>query len=90
MDDEFGGELDIAVYATTPSEMPVLYIVEAKKYDFDQGRAQLYPQLKICFESGVKDESWTNAIYGVITTAHQGSYMNCLNSGILGIFFSLQ
>jgi hypothetical protein len=44
------GELDIVIHAKIPSMIPVLYIVEAKRNDIIHGRAQLYPQLKMCYE----------------------------------------
>jgi hypothetical protein len=69
--EEFGGPMDIAIYATTPSRMPVVYIVEAKKHNIDQGRAQLYPQLKVCYEEAKKEEKWDHPIYGVISTVNQ-------------------
>jgi hypothetical protein len=67
--EEYGGPMDIAIHAKTPSKMPVVYIVEAKKSDADQGRAQLYPQLKFCYEQGKAKEEWDHPIYGVISTA---------------------
>jgi hypothetical protein len=46
--------------AKTPSsEMPVVYIVEAKKSDVDQGRAQLYPQMK---------EAWDHPVFNELLT----------------------
>jgi hypothetical protein len=68
-DEEFGGPLDVVVYADTPSKLPVVYVVEAKKFDIDQGRAQLYPQSKVCHELAIKEENWNHPIFGVITTA---------------------
>jgi hypothetical protein len=65
---EYGDPFDIVIYALTPSEMPVIYIVEAKMNDIEQGRAQLYPQLKVCYELAKKKENWDNPIYGAIST----------------------
>jgi hypothetical protein len=69
--EEYGGPVDIAVYALTPSKMPVVYVVEAKKRDVDQGRAQLYPQLKLCYELAKREEEWENPIYGAISTVKE-------------------
>ena len=69
-DDQTGGYLDIAVYAKTPSKLPVLYIVEAKEYDMNQGRAQLYPQLRLCYRANLK-RKWKHPIYGVVTRANE-------------------
>jgi hypothetical protein len=55
-DEEFGGPLDVVVYAYTPSRLPVVCVVEAKKCDMNQGRSQLYPQLKVCHELALKEE----------------------------------
>lgn len=60
--------MDIAIYAYTPSKIPVVYIVEAKKSDIDRGRAQLYPQLKACYEQAKNEENWDSPIYGAIST----------------------
>ena len=51
--------------------MPVLYIVEARKDDLFQGRAQLYLQMKVCYELAVKEKDWKHPIYGVTTTAER-------------------
>jgi hypothetical protein len=67
-EEEYGGPIDIVIYAYTPSMMPVLYIVEAKKNDIDQGRAQLYPQLKVCYEQAQRKENWEKPIFGAIST----------------------
>lgn len=58
----------IEIYTLTPSEMPVLCQVETKKSDIEQGRAQLYPQLKACYELAKENEGWDNPIYGIIST----------------------
>ena len=62
-DEQFGGEMDMVIHAYTPSKIPVVYIVEAKKYDIDQGRAQLYPQMKLCHELARKEEKWDYPIF---------------------------
>jgi hypothetical protein len=49
--------------------MPVMNIVVAKESDFYLGRAQLYPQLKICYEQARLKENWESPIFGVISTA---------------------
>jgi len=68
-DEQFGGTMDIVLHADTPSTMPVVYVVEAKKEDMNQGRAQLYPQLKVCHELARKEENWNHSIFGAISTA---------------------
>jgi hypothetical protein len=60
--------IDLKVCAKNYSHAPVVYIVEAKKGDIDQGRAQLYLQLKICYEIAKQEEKWEFPIYGVIST----------------------
>jgi hypothetical protein len=65
--EEQGLTAEMYIYAD-PSEMPVMFIVEARKHDIDQGRAQLYPQSKICYEYAKENENWDHPIYGVITT----------------------
>jgi hypothetical protein len=67
---DFGGALDVAVCAKTYSENPVVYIIEAKKGDLQQGRAQLYLQLNLCHEISKKEQNWDYPIYGVISTGH--------------------
>jgi hypothetical protein len=70
-DEQFGGQIDMVVHADTLSKLPVVYIVEAKKNDINQGRAQLYPQLKICHELAKKEENWDHPIFGVISTVKE-------------------
>jgi hypothetical protein len=70
-DEEYGGPMDISIYAKTPSKMPVMHIVEAKKNDFNQGRAQLYPQLKVCYQLANAKEEWGHPIYGAISTVRE-------------------
>jgi hypothetical protein len=64
-------ELDIVIHADTISKIPVVFIVKAKKNDLDQGRAQLYPQLKDCYELNKKEEDWDHPIFGVISTVKE-------------------
>ncbi len=74
-DEDFGGLLDVVVYTNTPSNMPVVYVVGAKKSDIDQGRAQLYPQLKVCHELAIQEENWNHPIFGVISTAELWTFV---------------
>ncbi len=69
--EQFGGELDMVIHAYTPTKIPVVCIVEAKKNDINQGRAQLYPQLKICHDLAKKVENWNHPVYGVISTVKE-------------------
>jgi len=69
--EEYGRPVDIAVYALTPSKMPAVYVVEVKKSDVDEGRAQLYPQLKLCYELSKKEEDWEHPIFRAISTVKE-------------------
>lgn len=73
-DEEFGGSLNAMVYADTPSKLPVVYVVEAEKYDMDHGRAQLYPQVKL-LRTGYKEGNWNDPIFGVISTAELWTFV---------------
>jgi hypothetical protein len=58
------------IAANIPMKIPIVYIVEARKMDMNQGRAQLYPQLKVCYELAKEEEDWNYPVFGVISTGN--------------------
>lgn len=61
------GPVDYVISANTVSELPIVCVVEAKKDDFDQGRAQCYMEL---FTAGEMNQKSLNIpLYGVITNS---------------------
>jgi len=52
--------------------LPIAEIIEVKKNDFDQGRAQLYMQLHSAFEKNVKFDAKADfPLYGAVTNSLQ-------------------
>ena len=53
-------------------ELPIANIIEVKKDDFEQGRAQLYMQLYSAFKKNIKFDQEANfPLYGAITNCLQ-------------------
>lgn len=66
--DEAWGPVEFVITARNSERFPVGFVVESKKNDFEQGRAQLYMQLKVAHEANVEEgEEWE--IMGAVTNA---------------------
>ncbi|KAI9303645.1 hypothetical protein BJ944DRAFT_268057 [Cunninghamella echinulata] len=65
----------------------ILIICEAKKDDFDQGRAQLLMQLYNAYIKNIKNGApYNHTVYGIVTTGYQWEFIWCQgNSNINNI-----
>ena len=68
--DDTQGDVEYVLMAKTSNDLPIVFLIEAKKDDFEQGRAQCYMELYTAAQMNTDEsEDYNFPLYGVVTTA---------------------